>query len=160
MPHLLPYNTSRFALSGYSEGLAAELDKYNIKVTTVYPGLMRTGSPRNIDVKGQHEVEYAWFKISDSLPFISMNAERAARKIIIATSKGSRTLTLTMPAKLAVAIHGVAPGLTVSFFDLIDSLLPEASDRYQTKKGFESESQLSESFLTEKTDEAAERNLE
>ena len=40
---------------------------------------MRTGSPMNADVKGQHEAEYAWFAISDSLPGLSMSAERAAR---------------------------------------------------------------------------------
>lgn len=159
-PHLLPYNTSKYALSGLSEGMAAELKKYNINVTTVYPGLMRTGSPRNIDVKGQHEKEYAWFKISDSLPFLSMNADRAARKIINAIKKESRTLTLTIPAKIALAAHGIAPGLTINFFDLVNTLLPDNQGEYKSKKGYESNSKLSTSFLTLKTDQAAKQNLE
>lgn len=159
-PHLLPYNVSKYALSGFSEGISAELRKYNIKVTTVYPGLMRTGSPRNIDVKGQHEKEYSWFKISDSIPLISVNAERAADKIITAMKIGQKTLTLTFPAKLAVAVHGIAPEITLNLFDLIDYLLPEESGEDQAKKGYESESEISESFLTKKTQEAAEQNLE
>ena len=44
MPHLLPYVASKFALVGLSEGLHAELRGRGIRVTTVCPGLMRTGS--------------------------------------------------------------------------------------------------------------------
>src|SRR5437762_13621189 len=82
VPHLLPYSSSKFALVGLSEGLRAELRASGIIVTTVCPGLMRTGSPRNANFKGRHEAEYAWFKISDSLPLTSINARRAARQII------------------------------------------------------------------------------
>jgi short-subunit dehydrogenase len=159
-PHLIPYNASKFALSGLSEGLGTELKKYNINVTTVYPGLMRTGSPRNIDVKGQHEKEYAWFKISDSLPLISMSADRAADKIIDALRMGKRTITLSIPAKIAVAVHGIAPAVTMTAFDLIDFLLPRKKDGEKIKKGYESESKITKSFLTKKTEEAAEKNLE
>ena len=68
VPHLIPYCASKFALTGLSEGLRAELLADGIYVTTVIPGLMRTGSPRNATFKGQHEAEFAWFSISDSLP--------------------------------------------------------------------------------------------
>src|SRR5205823_4029010 len=47
VPHLLPYCASKFALTGFSQGLRAELAKDGIVVTTVCPGLMRTGSPLN-----------------------------------------------------------------------------------------------------------------
>ncbi|HET6962326.1 MAG TPA: SDR family oxidoreductase, partial [Terriglobia bacterium] len=40
IPHLLPYSCSKFALTGLSEGLRAELAKDGIVVTTVCPGLM------------------------------------------------------------------------------------------------------------------------
>jgi short-subunit dehydrogenase len=43
VPHLLPYVASKFALTGLSEGLHAELRHKGIRVTTVCPGLMRTG---------------------------------------------------------------------------------------------------------------------
>src|SRR5690606_26305399 len=46
-PHLSAYNASKHAAVGLSESLRAELMKDGILVTTVIPGLMRTGSPRN-----------------------------------------------------------------------------------------------------------------
>jgi NAD(P)-dependent dehydrogenase (short-subunit alcohol dehydrogenase family) len=72
VPHLLPYSASKFALVGLSEGLATELRRENILVSTITPSLMRTGSSRNITVKGDHEKEYAWFKTSASDSLISI----------------------------------------------------------------------------------------
>ena len=43
-PHLLPYIYAKFAAVGLSEGLRAELGQEGIHVTTVVPGLKRTGS--------------------------------------------------------------------------------------------------------------------
>lgn len=162
-PHLLPYNASKHALSGLSEGISGELKHYNIKVTTVYPGMMRTGSPRNIDVKGQHKKEYAWFKLFDSLPLLSMNADKAASKIVDAMKKGDKSLTLTFPAKFIKAVHAIAPELTLNTIDLINNFLPAKPDRLDkrvSQKGYESESKLSQSVLTKKTEKAAEKNLE
>ncbi|HET6528606.1 MAG TPA: SDR family oxidoreductase [Balneolaceae bacterium] len=159
-PHLLPYTTSKYALSGLSEGMAAELKKYNINITTVYPGFMRTGSPMNIDVKGQYQKEYAWFKISDSLPVLSMDVDKAAQKIIEAMKKGKKTITLTIPAKIAIAAHGISPGFIISFFDLINNLLPEMKGGHKAKKGYESASKYSSTFLSKKTDEAENYTLQ
>lgn len=161
-PHLLPYNTSKFALAGYSEGISAELRSRNIQVTTVYPGLMRTGSPRNILVKGDYEKEYAWFKISDSIPGFSVDAELAASKILKAAQRGDKTLVLTIPAKLAIAIHGISPGLNIAVFNLLNKyILPDSEDGNVTpQKGYESKSKASSSFLTQLTDKAAEKNNE
>src|SRR3954453_24082204 len=61
VPHLVPYCASKFALNGLSQGLRPELANQGIYVTTVCPGLMRTGSPRNAFFKGHHRAEYAWF---------------------------------------------------------------------------------------------------
>jgi len=68
----------------------AELAKYGIRVTTVCPWLMRTGSPRNAEFKGRHELEYLWFSLSDSLPVVSFSAETAARRIIEAAAMAIR----------------------------------------------------------------------
>ena len=66
--------------------------KDGIVVTTICPGLMRTGSPRNADFKGKHRFEYAWFSISDALPLLTVSAENAARQIIHACKRGRATL--------------------------------------------------------------------
>jgi short-subunit dehydrogenase len=161
VPHLLPYSASKFALVGYSEGLRAELLKDNILVTTVVPGLMRTGSPRNAFFKGQNEKEYAWFKISDSLPFLSVSAEQAAREIVAVTKRGDAELIISLPAKLGVVVHGLFPGLTADLFSLANQFLPAPGGiGEQRMKGSESESAASQSFLTGLTDQAAEQNNE
>ncbi|MBA2460026.1 MAG: SDR family oxidoreductase, partial [Gemmatimonadales bacterium] len=82
IPHLLPYSASKFAAVGFSQGLRAELAGEGVKVVTVVPGLMRTGSPRNAIFRGRHRAEYAWFSISDSLPGLTVGAEEAARRVI------------------------------------------------------------------------------
>lgn len=161
VPHLLPYSASKFALAGFSEGLRSELLKDGIYVTTVIPGLMRTGSPRNATFKGQHRLEYAWFSISDSMPLISMGAERAASQIVRAMQSGDAELTLSLPAKLAVTFHGVFPGLTSDILGLTNELLPGPGGiGRQRAKGLQSESAVSPSPLTMLTEAAAARNNE
>jgi NAD(P)-dependent dehydrogenase (short-subunit alcohol dehydrogenase family) len=161
VPHLLPYSASKFALVGLSEGLRSELAKDGIIVTTICPWLMRTGSPRNAMFKSQHRAEYTWFILSDSLPGISMSAERAARRILNACRYGEAEVILSLPAKLAVLLHGVAPGLTADVYGWINRLLPGPGGiGSQSVPGRQSESKLAPSWLTALTERAARENNE
>lgn len=161
VPHLVPYSASKFALVGLSEGLRAELRKDGIVVTTVCPGLMRTGSPRNATFKGKHEQEYAWFSISDSLPVTSISAERAAAQIIDACRHGDAELVISVQAKLAVLFHGMFPGLTADALGLINELLPAPGGiGTASAKGKQSTSGWSPSWLTTLTEQAAVANNE
>jgi hypothetical protein len=85
---------------------------------------MRTGSARNAEFKGKHHAEYTLFSLSDSLPGFSMNAERAARQILDACRYGDAELVLSLPAKLAAILHGVAPGLSTELYAWVNRLLP------------------------------------
>lgn len=161
VPHLLPYTASKFALVGLSEGLQAELKKDNIHVTTVVPNLMRTGSPRNVDVKGDHEAEYAWFKAAASSSMLSQDVEVSAKSIIRSIKYGDSEAVLSFTAKAATIIQAVAPGWMGTVMRLMNALLPSnVPDGYNTKKGYESESELSLSWLGNRSDIAAERNNE
>lgn len=160
VPHLLPYSASKFALVGLSEGLRAELAADGIQVSTICPGLMRTGSPRHALFKGQHREEYAWFSISDSLPIASMSAERAARQIVAALRSGRAQRVLSLPAKLGAAVHGLVPGLTADLLGVANEWLPRAGaagDR-RPVKGEHSLSELSPSWLTSLGERAARQN--
>jgi NAD(P)-dependent dehydrogenase (short-subunit alcohol dehydrogenase family) len=149
VPHLLPYAASKFALVGLSEGMRAELAKDGIRVTTVVPGLMRTGSPRNAIFKSQYQAEYAWFKIGDSLPVVSMNAERAARRIVAACRHGDAEIVLTLPAKLAVLFHGLFPGMSSDLLGLVNRTLPAPGGIGTLRvRGQDAASPMSESWLT------------
>ncbi|MCG6494141.1 SDR family oxidoreductase [Kitasatospora sp. A2-31] len=125
-PHLLPYVAAKFALTGLSEGLGAELAQYGIRVTTVLPGLMRTGSHTAAEFAGRAGSEYAWFATAASLPLVSMDAGRAARRIVRAIEAGRRELVLTPLAKAAVLAHGIAPATTDRLLGLTARLLPSA----------------------------------
>src|SRR5439155_644759 len=57
VPHMASYSASKFALTGLSDALRAELARDNIHVTTVAPGMMRTGSHVNAKFKGKHDNE-------------------------------------------------------------------------------------------------------
>jgi NAD(P)-dependent dehydrogenase (short-subunit alcohol dehydrogenase family) len=160
IPHLLPYTVSKFALVGLSEGMHAELKKHKIKVTTVVPNLMRTGSPRNITVKGKHKLEYAWFKITDSSPLLSQSTESAAAQIMNAIEYGKAEVVLSGMGKAATFIQAVAPGFVTSFMTFLNRLLPNArKDSTESKTGYESESFVSRN-LARGTNVAALKNNE
>src|SRR5438045_5157957 len=74
VPHLLPYSCAKFAVLGFSEGLHAELVKEGIKVISIVPGLMRTGSHINAFMKGKRPMEYTWFGLMATLPITSISA--------------------------------------------------------------------------------------
>jgi NAD(P)-dependent dehydrogenase (short-subunit alcohol dehydrogenase family) len=161
VPHLVPYSASKFALTGLSDGLRVELARENILVTTVCPGLMRTGSPVNAMFKGQRPQEYAWFAISDSLPLASIDARRAAHQIIEACRNGDAELVITVQAKLAILARTLAPELFSDVMILLNRLLPgPVSDGDEPRRGRDSESEWAPSKLTVPTYRAAERNNE
>jgi NAD(P)-dependent dehydrogenase (short-subunit alcohol dehydrogenase family) len=161
VPHLLPYSASKFALAGLSEGLRAELRKDNVAVTTVCPGLMRTGSPRNASFKGQHRAEYAWFAISDALPVTSIQAERAARQIVAACKRGQAELIISTQAVIAVKFRALFPEATADILALANRLLPGPGGIGRKRvKGKDSESAVAPSILTTLSDWAAQRNNE
>ncbi|MCX2741111.1 SDR family NAD(P)-dependent oxidoreductase [Pontibacter anaerobius] len=161
VPHLVPYSASKFALVGLSEGLRAELKKYNILVTTATPGLMQTGSPRHAIIKGQNKKEYTLFKLMDSSSLTSISAEDSAKQMLDALRHGDAAVTTTLFATVGELLHRVSPGLTTDILALVNALLPgEGGIGKNRATGHESETPLSQSTWTEKTQKAAMRNNE
>jgi NAD(P)-dependent dehydrogenase (short-subunit alcohol dehydrogenase family) len=111
VPHLLPYTASKFAAAGFSEGLHIELRSKGIRVTTVCPGLMRTGSYVQAKFVGDQQREHRWFALSASLPIVSTSAAHAARRIRLATARGETELILTPQAAVAAKAFAHAPSL-------------------------------------------------
>lgn len=124
-PHLLPYATAKFAAVGFSDGLAAALSGTGVTATTIVPGLMRTGSHERALFAGDAAREYAWFAPAASLPGLSMDADRAARRMVTAVLRGRPLLILTPMAKAAVRVRGLMPGTTTRVMGLVNRMLPE-----------------------------------
>ena len=163
VPHLMSYCTSKFALVGLSDGMRAELAKDNIKVTTVCPGLMRTGAHYNSLFKGQHEREFTWFSIIDSLPLSSISVERAASQIIEATRRGDAELVISIQAKILARLAPLLPSVTAAGMALFNRLLPAPAtdgEGDELRSGWESTSNLAPSILTRLSDQATLDNNE
>ncbi|MEO5602990.1 MAG: SDR family NAD(P)-dependent oxidoreductase [Cyclobacteriaceae bacterium] len=161
LPHLLPYSASKFAALGLSEGMHAELKKYNIHVTTVVPNLMRTGSPVHADIKGDHGKEYAWFKHADSNPMFSQDPDTAAATILKAVEYGESEAILSLTGKFATLIQGFAPTWVNTLMSLANKYLPDGiTGGNQTLKGAEAESALSQGPIARLSDKQAARNNE
>ncbi|HEV3410314.1 MAG TPA: SDR family oxidoreductase [Chthoniobacterales bacterium] len=163
VPHLAPYCASKFALVGLSDSLRAELARDRIYVTTVAPGMMRTGSHVNAKFKGRHAQEFAFFALGNSMPLISMKAERAAAKILEACRRGHPAVTLTVAAHLAIAANATFPNLTGYAMQVANRFLPRPTDASGDvlRSGAESRSRkLTPEWLTRLSDSAIRRNNE
>jgi NAD(P)-dependent dehydrogenase (short-subunit alcohol dehydrogenase family) len=157
VPHLVPYCASKFALVGLSTAMRGELAKDRIKVTTVSPGLMRTGSPFNAWFKGRHREEFAWFTVSDSIPLLTIDAARAARQIVDACRCGDAELVVSWPAKLAVIANALSPAAVAWAMEMANSYLPKSTDASgdRAHSGWQSLSPWAPSRLTRLTEAAA-----
>lgn len=141
VPHMATYCASKFALSGLSETLAAELAPLNVKVTTAYPGLMRTGSPIQAVFKGNHEKEYAWFAAGDVMPGISVSAGKAARKILDGVRQGNTRVAFPLVTQLGIWGHALFPETYALLARTVARFLPQGQSTIR-KTGAESQKWL------------------
>ena len=145
VPHMAPYSVSKFALTGLSDALRAELVRDNIYV--------------NAKFKGKHDSEFAWFAAAAGAPLLSMNANRAARKILAACRRGQPSLTLTFAARLQVVANALFPNLTGYAMQLANRFLPESSgvEGNPSRSGYEVR-HLIPDWLMRAADKATTRN--
>lgn len=129
VPHMSAYCVPKFALAGLSETLGAELASDNIKVTTAFPGLMRTGSPVQAVFKGNHELEYGWFATGDVLPGLSVSAGSAARKILDAVRNGDTQARFPMITRTGILGHAAFPELYAFIMRQTARLMPKGESR-------------------------------
>jgi NAD(P)-dependent dehydrogenase (short-subunit alcohol dehydrogenase family) len=162
VPHLVPYCASKFALTGLSSAARAELAKDGILVTTVCPGLMRTGSPFNAWFKGRYRQEFAWFGIAGSLPLLSIDGQRAAAQIVAAARRGDAELVVTWPARVAVAAAGLVSNSVARAMSVANRLLPAPAESggYESHSGWQSGSAWAPSILTRLSERSAAENNE
>ena len=140
VPHMLPYVASKFALVGLSEGLHAEMRHKGVRVTTVCPGLLRTGAHVQVKFAGDVEKEYRWFKLGATVPGVSISSRRAARQIFEATVAGKAEITITPQAWLGARLVGIAPNASQAFAAVVNALvLPDANGNKETVRGAELE---------------------
>ena len=135
VPHLLPYSCAKFAFVGFSTGLSAELERNHVRVLTVVPGLMRTGSYLNAEFTGAARDEFAWFGLLGNLPGVSVSARYAARRIRSALETQRRNCVVGLPAKLLISSEALAPETTRTILSFVNRTLLPSSTTQETHRG-------------------------
>jgi short-subunit dehydrogenase len=140
VPHLLPYVAAKFAMTGFSEGLQAELRPRGVHVLTVAPGLMRTGGHLQAKFAGDSPREYRWFALGAATPGLSMGVSRAAHQIVNALRLRKRELIISAQAQAAARIYGAFPELSLGLLEMVERwILPDSKHSSGTKSGHDLE---------------------
>lgn len=114
VPHLAAYCAGKFALTGLSQVLRAELAPQRVWVTLATPGLMRTGSVGRVRVRGHHVAEARWFAALSATSLTSQDASAAARQIVRAAAHRRAAVTPGWQARLQHTGNALAPELTAA----------------------------------------------
>ncbi len=124
VPHLVPYCTAKFGAVGLGQSLHAELAGTGVKVTTILPPLMRTGSHVQAQFAGDQAAEYSWFAPGAVLPGVAMNARKASRRIVRSTLRGRPLVGLSPLSQVVLRAHGIAPATVIRSMGVMGRLLP------------------------------------
>lgn len=138
VPYLMPYDAAKFAAVGLGEGLRAELASDGITVTTLIPGLMRTGSYLNAQFAGEEqgrEAMYRIFSTMSSLPLLTTTAEAAAHNFLKAIRRGDAYFIYPPQYVLAAKFHDIAPATTTRIMSLASRLFPPTGDEKEIVEG-------------------------
>lgn len=162
VPHLAAYCAGKFAQAGLSSVMAEELRQDGITVSTVYPGLMRTGSYLNARFKGRVTKEFEAFALASSLPVVSMGAERAARQILNGVRAGHTEIVIPWTIRQIDRLVALAPNITSSLMAGVNALLPADTGNVSTPPIRGAQLPLSRAVEVAVTlgDRAADRNNE
>ena len=109
LPWLTLYSASKFALGALTQGMRMEFGHESIRFVTAMPGYIRT--PFQENVLGGRPPE----SIRNMKRF-AVSPETCARKIREAIESDAKTVMVPRSGELLVAIAGLFPGLTETWF--------------------------------------------
>lgn len=135
IPQMSPYVAAKFAATGYSMALAAELQKDKITVTTIVPGLMRTGSFINAFFQKNNRKEFKLFSLMSTAPVITISAEKSVREIMRAIRSKKKLKVLGVPAKVIRQLYHFSPGIMISLFGFLNRFIPAKEGSAMFEKG-------------------------
>ncbi len=124
VPQLHPYVAAKYAAVGFSLAMAAELRKDKIAVTTIAPGLMRTGSFINALFQRNNRKEFKLFAAMSTAPMITISADKAVRDIVSAIRHKKIFTILGVPAKVIHELNHFFPGTMIRIFGFLNKFVP------------------------------------
>jgi len=131
-PGSVCYASSKFALTGMSEGMAAELASQNIDIITVCPGWVRTEFfEKNRVAEAKNPTSIASKNNLQGFimrSFLSISSEECSTQIVKALEKGgSSEIILTHPGKIAERLAGLCPPAVFAMAKRIPSEISDSS---------------------------------
>jgi len=127
VPHMAPYAASKFGLVGLSDALRNEVAKDGVRVTTVCPGIIRTGSHVQAGFKGRQKLEYKMFKLGAVSP-IAVPAPVAAKLIVDALRYGDPFLAFPAAIGWAGILYRLFPNLAGVVLGVGTRFMPPPTD--------------------------------
>lgn len=122
IPTQAAYNSSKFAIRGFTESLSQELHGTGVSVSIVFPGGILTNIARNGRFKSKSDL------VSDKSSVVAMHeklsftsADTAAQRIIRAISKKQKRVLIGIDAYLLDIIQRLFPSAYQSFLRLLIS---------------------------------------
>lgn len=104
------YCASKFAVRGFSETLAQEVQEKGVRVSCVYPGGVATNVARNAKVDAMPEDAGSREEMDQQFDdLVRTSAERAAEIILEGTAKGKRRIMVGGDAKLVQLVQRLFP---------------------------------------------------
>jgi len=108
LPGNAMYAATKFAIRGFSEALAAELNGSNVGLTVAFPGAIKTNIMRSAKFTSDEDKQ----KLVQLMDRFAMNPERAVNKILSAVLAGRRTITMGAESRLLWLATRIAPRIT------------------------------------------------
>ncbi|MCX5868669.1 MAG: SDR family oxidoreductase [Proteobacteria bacterium] len=96
------YSAAKFGIMGLSEALRVELNRYNIGVTVVCPGVVQTNIFKSLKIKGFRS------GVRNMPAFLGLSPERISKRIIHAV-KRNRSMVITGLGRSAYALKRISP---------------------------------------------------
>jgi short-subunit dehydrogenase len=125
------YAASKFAVRGFSEALRHELGDTAIRVTTVYPGGVRTNIARSARMPGKVDPKRRDALIARFDALARTTPKAAAERIVRGIKRGQQRIIVGPDAKVAAALAWLLP---VRYWMIVDRLLVPKALRKTRKR--------------------------
>lgn len=150
MPHMAPYSITKFGTVGLSDAMRTELFKDGILVTTVCPGVIKTGSHVQARFKGHQRAEYTLFKLAGLMPG-TPDSNRAAGRIVDAMRHGDPELIFPAPLRWVYLLKVLFPNTAGLALGISNRFMPApapSEDGNKSLSGRDVEGMLPDSVLS------------
>jgi short-subunit dehydrogenase len=113
VPYLIPYTTSKFAVTGFTQALQAELEPKGIQVCGIYPNLIKSDFLERAIFRGKDDADTQQRRdqVNQILKVPVVEKPEDVAKAIWNAVESKQSEVLVGSANLSAATHSLFPGL-------------------------------------------------